>query len=64
MALTLSASNWSPAAASGYITLSWNRAGYILAANQSISATITLTVAASVTGVSTFNNTITITGTA
>jgi hypothetical protein len=63
MTLNLSASSWTPTNASSYITITWNKNGAILAAGQSTAATITLTVSPSITGITTFSNTITITGT-
>lgn len=63
ISLSMAASNWSPAGASTYITATWNKDGAQLGAGQSTSAVITLTVSSSVTGVTTFSNTITITGT-
>ena len=61
--LGLATSNWNPAAAGPYITASWNRQGTLLSAGQSVAATITLTASSNITGVSTFSNTITISGT-
>jgi hypothetical protein len=61
--LTLSASNWSPSGASSYITISWNKDGTQLSAGQSVAATITLAVSSSVNGITTFSNSIVITGT-
>lgn len=63
MTLNLATSNWSPSGASTYITLTWNRQGNTLTAGQSTSATLTLTVSGSITGITTFSNTITISGT-
>jgi hypothetical protein len=63
MTLNLATSNWSPAGASSYITLTWNRQGSALTSGQSVAATLTLAVSASITGISTFSNTITISGT-
>ncbi|MGA2387227.1 MAG: hypothetical protein ABSG33_11940 [Candidatus Bathyarchaeia archaeon] len=63
MTLNLAASNWSPSSAGTYLTVSWNQQGTQLTAGQSVAATITLTVASTITGFTTFSNTITITGT-
>jgi hypothetical protein len=63
MTLSLGASNWSPSGASSYITTSWNKDGTQLSAGQSVAATITLTVSSNITGITTFSNTIVITGT-
>jgi hypothetical protein len=63
MTLSLSVSNWSPSGASTYLTISWNQQGTQLSAGQSVAATITLAVSSSITGITTFTNTIAITGT-
>jgi len=63
MSLSLAVSNWSPSGASTYITISWNQQGTQLSAGQSVAATITLTVSSSITGITSFSNTITISGT-
>jgi archaellum component FlaG (FlaF/FlaG flagellin family) len=63
MTLSLTASSWSPSGASTYITISWNQQGTQLSAGQSVAATITLTVSSSITGITSFSNTITISGT-
>ena len=61
--LNLATTNWSPSGASNYITIAWNRQGTSLATDQSTAATLTLTVSAGITGITTFSNTITISGT-
>jgi hypothetical protein len=63
MTLSLTASNWSPSGASTYITISWNQQGTQLSAGGSVAATLTLTVSSSITGITSFSNTITISGT-
>jgi hypothetical protein len=63
MNLNLATSNWSPAGANTYITITWNQQGTQLTAGQSTSATITLSVSSSITGITNFSNTITISGT-
>lgn len=63
MTLGLIASNWSPSTAATYLTVTWNQQGTQLTAGQSTEATITLTVASTVTGFTSFSNTITLTGT-
>ncbi len=62
--LSLSTNNWAPAAVDGYITVTWNQAGTVLKAGQSVAATITLTASPSINGITTFNNIISISGTA
>jgi hypothetical protein len=61
--LSMATSNWSPTNASSYLTLSWNRAGYALAAGLSVQANLTLTVASSTGSLTTFSCDVTITGT-
>ena len=61
--LSISASNWNPASASSYFTLTWNRAGYVLAVGSSVQAVLSLTVSSSITGITTFSFDITITAT-
>jgi archaellum component FlaG (FlaF/FlaG flagellin family) len=63
MTLSLAVSNWIPSGASTYITISWNQQGTQLSAGQSVAATITLTVSSSITGITSFSNTIAISGT-
>ena len=63
MTLSLAASGWSPAGASTYITVSWNQQNAVLSAGQSVAAVVTVSVSSSITGISTFSNTITISGT-
>jgi hypothetical protein len=63
MTLGLSTSSWSPAGAGTYITVSWNKEGTTLSAGSSVAATITLSVSSSITGITTFGNSITISGT-
>ena len=61
--LTMTTTNWSPAGASSYLTLSWDRQNYVLNAGLSVQATLTLTVASSTGSLTTFSCTVTITGT-
>jgi hypothetical protein len=63
MTLNLSANSWSPSNANSYITVTWDKTGSTLAAGQSTAATVTLAVSSSITGITSFSNTITITGT-
>jgi archaellum component FlaG (FlaF/FlaG flagellin family) len=63
MSLSLTVSNWSPSGASTYVTISWNKQGTQLSAGQSVAATLTLTVSSSITDISSFSNSITISGT-
>jgi hypothetical protein len=61
--LSLATSAWAPSGANTYITVSWDKQGATLTAGQSTAAILTLTVSSSITGISSFNNTITISGT-
>lgn len=61
--LSLSTSSWSPTGANTYITINWNQQGATLSAGQSVAATLTLTVSPSITGISSFSDTMTISGT-
>ena len=61
--LTMATSGWSPTGASSYLTLSWNRHNYVLDEDDSVSATLTLTVAPDTGSLTTFGCTVTITGT-
>ena len=61
--LSMSVGSWTPSSASSYLTLTWNRDGYSLAAGASVSAVLSLTVSSSITGITTFSFSITITGT-
>ena len=57
-----STSNWSPSNTNTYLTISWNQTNTQLLSGQSVPALITLTVASNTTGISTFSNTIIISG--
>jgi hypothetical protein len=63
-AITLikSTSNWNPPAASNYITLDWNYNGQTINAGENLRVTLTLSVSASITGISNFSFDITIAG--
>jgi hypothetical protein len=63
VSLSKTTGNWNPTTAGGNITLSWNRDGYILSANATVQATLTLLVSSNVTGISSFSFDITMTGT-
>ena len=63
--LSMTTSNWTPENAYPSISLSWNREGTVIAPNQAVQATLTLTVAENVdTSITTFNFDIQITATA
>ncbi len=64
LTLSMSPSNWSPATASNYITISWNKEGTKLSPGTSTAATVTLAVSSNIVEITSFNVQITITGTA
>jgi hypothetical protein len=63
LTLSMTKTSWNPASANGPITLTWNRGGTVLAANQVATATLTLGVSSSISGIATFSVNIVITGT-
>ena len=60
--LSLQTSNWNPASATNYLTLSWNYNGQPIAANAVVQITLTLSVASNIQGITTFGFDITIVG--
>ena len=62
--LSLGTSNWAPTGCNTYFTLSWNQVGTQLTPGQVVQATLTLIVSPSITGVTSFSNTIIITASA
>ena len=54
MTLHLAISNWSPAEASNYLTVSWDQEGTTLSEDEVATTVITLTVSGSITGIDTF----------
>jgi hypothetical protein len=61
--LSIQASNWNPASAQNYFTLTWNRNGYVLAVGASVQAVLSLAVSSSISNVTSFSFDITITAT-
>jgi hypothetical protein len=61
--LSMTMGSWVPSNASSYLTLSWNRGGTVLIANQSISAVLTLSASSSAGNITSFSFNIIITGT-
>jgi hypothetical protein len=61
--LSMATTNWVPSNANTYLTLTWNRANYVLNAGTSVSATLTLTASSSAGAITTFSVSIVITGT-
>lgn len=63
MTLSITTDEWTPSAASTYITLSWNREGSQVNAQSVLQATLTISVSSSISDISSFSFDITITGT-
>jgi hypothetical protein len=61
--LSMNTSNWNPANATTYITLSWNLAGQTLNSGQIKQAVFTLQILASVIGITNFSFDVAIAGT-
>ena len=61
--LSMATDGWMPYIAAEYISVSWNREGNVLYPEQSVGATLTLSVAPSTEGFSSFYVEIVITGT-
>jgi hypothetical protein len=61
--LSMSRENWTPANADGPITLTWNQQDVTIASNEVATATLTLRVSSSVSGISSFSVDIVISGT-
>ena len=61
--LSMTKTNWNPATADGPITLTWNRESATLNADQVTTATLTLSVSESISGITNFSVDIVITGT-
>jgi len=63
LTLSLSTANWNPTAAASQLIISWNKQDTVLAAGQSVAATVTLAVSSSVSGITSFSTQIIIAGT-
>jgi hypothetical protein len=61
--LNMTVSGWSPSSASSYIKLTWNQEKSVLTADQIVAAVLTLSVSSSISNVTSFSFSITITGT-
>jgi len=61
--LNITVGSWAPASASSYITVTWNQEKTVLSASQIVPAVLTLSVSSSISGITSFGFTITITGT-
>jgi hypothetical protein len=62
LTLGMTASNWTPTSANGPLTVTWNKQGTTLAPGQATAATIALTVSPSISGITSFNVQIAISG--
>jgi hypothetical protein len=62
MTLSMAASGWNPVGAAGQITVAWDKENAVLNAGQSSSATLTLSVLQSVSGVTSFSMNIIVSG--
>jgi len=62
MMLSLSVSNWSPSTASTYMNLTWTGQGAQISAGASLAVTLTLTVSSNITSITSFSNSIMISG--
>jgi hypothetical protein len=63
LSLNMTTSSWSPASASGYITITWNQQGTDLQPGVVATAVLTLTVSSNVVDVTSFSVNINIGGT-
>jgi hypothetical protein len=61
--LSMTTSNWSPANASTYLTLTWNYGGQTLNVNEAIQVKLSLAVSSSIAGITNFSFDITIAAT-
>jgi hypothetical protein len=55
VSLTMNAANWNPSTASNYMTLTWNYSGQSINVGAVIQVKLTLSVSASVTGITSFS---------
>jgi hypothetical protein len=53
--LSLETTNWDPASASNFISLTWDYAGQSIAPDAVVEATLTLTISSSITGITDFS---------
>ena len=61
--LSMTKTNWNPPNADGLITITWDKESTILTTNAVATATLTLSVSPSISGITTFSVNIVITGT-
>ena len=60
--LSISTTSWNPTVAAGQINVAWDKENTVLNAGQSTSATLTLSVSQNVSGVTSFNMNIIVSG--
>jgi hypothetical protein len=60
LTLSIQAANWNPTSAQNFLTLTWNRAGYVLAVGASAQAILSLAVSSSISNITNFSFDITI----
>jgi archaellum component FlaG (FlaF/FlaG flagellin family) len=63
LTLGMTKTNWNPVSADGLITVTWNREGTNLNPGQVSTATLTLSISESISGITDFNVDVVITGT-
>jgi hypothetical protein len=63
LTLSMTKTNWNPAHANGHLTLKWNKENNVLNVDQVATATLTLSVSESISGIDSFSVDIVITGT-
>jgi hypothetical protein len=63
IALSMTETAWNPVGANGPITMTWDKEGTVLAAGQATTATLTLSVLSSISGITTFSFNVVLTGT-
>jgi hypothetical protein len=64
LTLNMTVTTWNPTTAASYITLTWDRQGFVIAQGNSVPALLVLSVSANVTGFTDFNCTTIIAGNA
>ena len=64
MMLNMTYSGWNPVEAGTYLTLTWNREGTIVVADEVVSAVLTLDVSDTITGITSYSYDIVIAGSA
>jgi hypothetical protein len=60
--LSLQTSNWNPAEAADYISLSWDYGGQAIGVNQVVAVTLSLSISSNIQGITTFSFDIVVVG--